>query len=214
MLKRIYRSSAGEGGGGTVEGGATVDGGNNGADSASSQNPNPPAGGASENTSDESLIIKDPAAYWKAQAEKFERLHQKTSDHALTLEERLKLAGDDAQKSAKTEFEKLQAELEKDRAEIAKTRRELDQKTAASEAGLPASLAARLAGATYEEMLADAKALAEIIPAGSGGATSAGRDGAPAASGTLTMEIIRNMSTAEIRARQAEVDAVLAAQRK
>ena len=217
LINKFNRSPAGEGGGGAgAESGASAGGGNNGAGdnnashSASSQQTTPSAGDTSTTTSGNDADIKDPAAYWKAQAEKFERLHQKATEHTQSIEERLKALGGDVEKSAKADLQKLQEELQKERDEIASTRRELDQRKAAQDAGIPASLAARLQGSTYDEMLADAKALAEIVPAGGGsGTSSAGRDGAPASGSALTMDMIRKMSPGEIRARQSEVDAVL-----
>ena len=216
LIKKFYRSPAGEGGGGaggdtSANEGATDGATQNGGDSANTQSTHSSAGDTGASTADGD--IKDPAAYWKAQAEKFERLHKNVSDHATSIEARLKTLGGEVEKSTKDDLTKLQEELAAERAEIAKTRLELDQRKAAQEAGIPATLAGRLAGETYDELLADAKALAEIVPAGrngGSGSSSAGKDGAPASGSTLTLDMIRKMTPQQIRERQSEVDAVLA----
>ena len=214
LIKKFYRSPAGEGGGGaggdtSAKEGATDGATQNGGDSANTQSTHSSAGDTNES---EPEFIRNPAAYWKAEAEKYERLHKNVTDHATSIEARLKTLGGEVEKSTKDDLTKLKEELAAERAEIAKTRRELDQRKAAQEAGIPATLAGRLAGETYDELLADAKALAEIVPAGrsGSGSSSAGKDGAPASGSTLTLDMIRKMTPQQIRERQSEVDAVLA----
>ena len=215
LIKKFYRSPAGEGGGGaggdtSAKEGATDGATQNGGDSANTQSTDSSAGDTNES---EPEVIRNPAAYWKAEAEKYERLHKNVTDHATSIEARLKALGGEFEKSTKDDLTKLQESLAAERAEIAKTRRELDQRKAAQEAGIPATLAGRLAGETYDELLADAKALAEIVPAGrngGSGSSSAGKDGAPASGSTLTLDMIRKMTPQQIRERQSEVDAVLA----
>ena len=215
LIKKFYRSPAGEGGGGaggdtSANEGATDGATQNGGDSANTQSTHSSAGDTNES---EPEFIRNPAAYWKAEAEKYERLHKNVTDHATSIEARLKTLGGEVEKSTKDDLTKLKEELAAERAEIAKTRLELDQRKAAAEAGIPATLAGRLAGETYDELLADAKALAEIVPAGrngGSGSSSAGKDGAPASGSTLTLDMIRKMTPQQIRERQSEVDAVLA----
>ena len=214
LIKKFYRSPAGEGGGGaggdtSAKEGATDGATQNGSDSANTQSTHSSAGDTNES---EPEFIRNPAAYWKAEAEKYERLHKNVTDHATSIEARLKTLGGEVEKSTKDDLTKLKEERAAERAEIAKTRLELDQRKAAQEAGIPATLAGRLAGETYDELLADAKALAEIVPAGrsGSGSSSAGKDGAPASGSTLTLDMIRKMTPQQIRERQSEVDAVLA----
>ena len=218
LIKKFYRSPAGEGGSGaggdtSANDGATDGATQNGGDSANTQSTHSSAGDTNES---EPEFIRNPAAYWKAEAEKYERLHKNVTDHATSIEARLKTLGGEVEKSTKDDLTKLKEELAAERAEIAKTRRELDQRKAAQEAGIPATLAGRLAGETYDELLADAKALAEIVPAGrngGSGSSSAGKDGAPASTTGLTMEKIQKMSPQEYIANRDEVQAFLKARK-
>jgi hypothetical protein len=86
------------------------------------------------------------AAKYRKQAEAFEQAETKRKEAELS------------------EMEKLQKRLAETEAEANRLRLEGLQRQAAEKAGLPASLAARLQGATLEELEADAAALAETLP--------------------------------------------------
>lgn len=220
MLKgKLYRSPAGEGGGGTSPAGGQGDNPSagdtsNGTSPAGSQQESPVVGDTNTPKLPDEQDIKDPIAFYKTQSDTLQRLLDQARSQLTDAQKRLQTVGSETEASVKADYEKLQTELQSALTETQKAQREANRYKVIAATGLPEALANRLTGDTYDEMLADAKSLAEIIPAGgSGGATSAGRDGAPASTGQLTIDMIRNMSTGEIRARQDEVDAVLAAQK-
>lgn len=86
------------------------------------------------------------AAKYRKQAETFEQAEAKRKEAELS------------------EMEKLQRRLAETEAEAARLKLEGLQRQAAEKAGLPASLASRLQGATLEELEADAATLAETLP--------------------------------------------------
>jgi len=63
-----------------------------------------------------------------------------------------------------TELERLSKQLKDAEAELSKTRLSVLQRDAAAKHNLPAELATRLKGETPEELEADAKALADLLP--------------------------------------------------
>jgi|SRR5690554_2546744 len=94
---------------------------------------------------------------WKAEARKWESRAKANADAA----ERLK-ALEDAQKS---EAQRQQEALEAATAERDQLRLEVLRRDVAAKVGLPPEMAARLQGATAEELETDAQALAPLIAA-------------------------------------------------
>jgi hypothetical protein len=94
-----------------------------------------------------------------------------------------------------TEMQKLQAELAKRDAELQALLKTNLRRDAAKQAGLSETFATRLQGDTLEEMIADAKLLAEAMPkpaAATVGMTQ------PAGQTRLTLDAIKKMSPQDI----------------
>lgn len=115
--------------------------------------------------------IRDPAAYAKAQEEKFQRLLDKKekalqdSQVQLTkLEARLKTMEESQQADFQKELDELKSSLEKERQEAETARVENLRMKVAVAAGLSPDLAERLKGTTEEEIKADAEKLAKLLP--------------------------------------------------
>lgn len=115
--------------------------------------------------------IRDPAAYAKAQEEKFQRLLDKKekalqdSQSQLTkLEARLKTMEESQQADFQKELDELKSSLEKERQEAETARVENLRMKVAVAAGLSPDLAERLKGTTEEEITEDAKRLVELLP--------------------------------------------------
>jgi hypothetical protein len=110
----------------------------------------------------------------------------------------------------------LQAQTEA-REKAEKAALDANRKAIAAKHKLPDEFAARLVGATEEELEADAKKLAAALPkpaeGGGSGTTTTTTTSAANPAGTptkLTMDEIRKMSTAEINKRWEEVQQVMA----
>ena len=170
------------------------------------QGTTPPVETSASDTSTDD--IRDPGAYYKAQAEKLERLLTKEAEQRKALETRLEAVGKTTEDDVKAEFEKLKAELEQERNAAQTARLEAQRAKAVAEAGLPAGAAKFLTGDTDEDIKAQVAELRELMPqSGVQGSSSAGN---PDSSGsTLTMDAIKKMTPQEIRKRQDEVDAFL-----
>lgn len=96
-----------------------------------------------------------------AALERTRREHAGTRSRLTTLERQQQEA--DAAKLS--ELEKAQKESTALKAQLAQRDHADLQREVAAEVGLPAQMASRLQGATREELQADAKALAKLIPA-------------------------------------------------
>lgn len=219
MLKREYQSPAGEGGGGTSPAGSQGDNPSagdtsNGTSPAGSQQESPVVGDTNTPKLPDEQDIKDPIAFYKTQSDTLQRLLDQARSQLTDAQKRLQTVGSETEASVTADYEKLQTELQSALTETQKAQREANRYKVIAATGLPEALANRLTGDTYDEMLADAKTLAEIIPAGGGGASSAGRDGAPASSGQLTIEKVKNMTTQDYIAQRDEVQAFLKSQKR
>jgi len=157
--------------------------------------------------------IRDPGAYYKAQAEKLERLLSKEAEQREQLEKRLETVGKSTEDDVKAEFEKLKAELEAERNAAQTARLEAQRAKAIAEAGLPVGAAKFLTGDTDEDITAQVAELRELMPrSGVRGSASAGN---PDSSGsTLTMDAIKKMTPQEYVKRAEEVRKFLASQKK
>jgi len=103
---------------------------------------------------------------WKAEARKWEARAKENGKAAEQLK-----AIEDAKKS---ELEKANERATQAEAKAAQLEAKQLRTEVAAEAGIPAALAARLTGATREELLADAKALAELVKPSGGSSVPMG----------------------------------------
>jgi len=94
--------------------------------------------------------IHDPAAYHRAQAEKYERLFKKADERAGSLEARIKSLQDEQAAAIRQEIGELRTEMETQKAEAEKARVEAQRVTALAKKELPPDLA-KFITATDEE---------------------------------------------------------------
>lgn len=173
-----------------------------------------PAGSTNEQTSEQQDDIRNPAAFYQAQAQKWERLFKKAEEERTSLEQRVSVLDQSTKDSVTNDFEALKAEIAQEREAAQAELMQAKRLTAAVEAGLPKAAAKFLTGATDEEIAAQVEELRGMFPAGGSG-QSTSRVGAPDAGGSeLTMDAINQMSPQEIRSRWDEVKNILAANKK
>ena len=172
-----------------------------------------PAGSTHEQTSAEQ-DIRDPAAFYQSQAEKWERLFKKAEEERTSLEQRVAALDQSTKDSVNQDFEALKAEIAKEReaaqAELLQAKRLAN----AVESGLPKAAAKFITGTTDEEIAAQIEELRSLFPAGGTSTSNGGRVGAPASGSELTRDAINKMTPKEIIARRDEVREFLRNQKK
>lgn len=168
-------------------------------------------GGAAVDQPTSESEIRDPAAYYKAQAEKLERLLKKEADTRQTLEQRLETVGKSTEDSVKAEFEALKAELEAERTAAQQARLDAVRAKAVADAGLPGNLAKFVRGEDAEAIAAEVEELKSLYSPPKPKAAESARTANPGdgAGSDLTMERIKQMSAEEYIARRDDVRAFL-----
>ncbi|HHV20808.1 MAG TPA: DUF4355 domain-containing protein [Propionibacterium sp.] len=130
----------------------TAAGGNSATTATGQDNSTPPEFQAPQSQADLDRIIENRLARERAKYAGFDDFNAKA--------ERF----DQLQAANQTDLEKATTRAEKAEAELAKAQAAALRAEVAAAKGLPAELAARLTGATREELEADADALAKLIP--------------------------------------------------
>lgn len=144
-------------------------------DNAAEAPPTPPPADApaaddagQEDSQEQADDIRDPEAYWKAQAEKNQRLLDKTSQQIETLKAQMERMQTEDREQIEQSIEELKAEAEAAKAEAETERVNLMRVRIAGQVGIPDALAARLQGSTEDEIRADAEAIKAALPKASG----------------------------------------------
>jgi DNA repair exonuclease SbcCD ATPase subunit len=158
--------------------------------------------------------IRDPAAYYKAQAEKLDRLLKREAETRASLEKRLETIGQQTSEDVMSEFETLKAELEAERTAAQQARLEAERTRAVTAAGLPPALAKFVTGEDAEAIAAQVEELSQLLPK-TPPAAEKSRTANPSGGSDLTMERIQQIkSPQEYMAQRDKVLAFLKADNK
>lgn len=170
-----------------------------------------PAGGGEQTPGGEP--IADPAAYYKAQYEKADRLLKKQNERVESLESKISGLETTQQESFKQMIADLRSEWETELAAVQQQHMDAVRKAAAAKYGLPESLAGRLSGDTEEAILADAEALAEMVGSQANNQPQAKR-GNPGGGSKLTVDDVKKMSPEDVAKNWDKISEAMSSQNK
>lgn len=181
---------------------------------ADAQNQAPPAadnGADAEVEPKTGEKISDPVAFLKSQAEKYERLFTKAQERATSLEEKIKGLEEANRTEVEQRIAELRQEWEAEKAESKKQYLDAVRTAAVAKFNLHESFKERLKGESEDEIMADAQALADVLPQGS--KTEAKR-GNPGGGSKLTVDDLKDKSAKWISENWDQVEGILGDQQK
>jgi len=155
------------------------------------------------------LTPDNPIAYWKAQAEKFERLHKNASDEVTTSKKLLEQMQDETVKVLTDKFVALQTELDMERKRAGEATIEALRANMVAEFKLGIEAVGFLTGNDEAALRKQAETLAKLTGKPPPPPPT-GNVGNPATTGGLTLADIAKMSTNEAAKNLEAIKAVLA----
>jgi len=159
------------------------------------------------------LTPDNPIAYWKSQAEKFERLHKNASDEVTTSKKLLEQMQNETVTELTKKFEALQTELDMERKRAGELTIEALRANMVAEFKLGIEAVGFLTGNDEVALRKQAETLAKLTGKPPPPPPT-GNVGNPANTGGLTLEDIAKMSTNEAAKNLEVIKAVLAGGKK
>jgi|GEM_PF-2773742 len=155
------------------------------------------------------LTPENPSAYWKAQAEKFERLHKNASNDVTTAKKLLEQMQNETVTELTKKFEALQSELDMERKRAGEATIEALRANMVAEFKLGIEAVGFLTGNDEAALRKQAETLAKLTGKPPPPPPT-GNVGNPANTGGLTLADIAKMSTNEAAKNLEAIKAVLA----
>jgi len=159
------------------------------------------------------LTLDNPIAYWKSQAEKFERLHKNASDEVTTSKKLLEQMQNETVTELTKKFEALQTELDMERKRAGELTIEALRANMVAEFKLGIEAVGFLTGNDEAALRKQAETLAKLTGKPPPPPPT-GNVGNPANTGGLTLADIAKMSTNEAAKNLEAIKAVLAGGKK
>lgn len=192
LNKTRYRSADGGangGAGGGNTGGAPAPDNVSPADDASKQ----------QNPTQTETEIKDPLAFYKAQAEKNDRLREKAQAEATEAKKLAEALQNTVIKELTTKYDALMAEFEILRQQATQATTEALRARIAGEFKLGGEAVAFLTASDEATLRQQAEALSKLTGAKGGTPPPTGNVGNPAGNGGLTLETVSKMTSQDVR---------------